>query len=252
MQTFRQLTHRTRSRRSNRQLGGLLAFIAGAVNAGGFLAVQRYTSHMTGVVSAIADDLVLGSLTLAVGGLATLAAFIAGAASTAILVNWARRKGLHSEFALSLALEAMLLLLFGLLGGYLNVFIEVFMPTTVLVLSYIMGLQNAVVTKISRAEIRTTHVTGVVTDLGIEVGRLIYWNRTERDDNALFVRADRDKLKIHAMILGLFFFGGLGGAIAFKSIGFLATVPIAAVLLVVSLPPLILDFSSMAAPRRTR
>lgn len=76
---------------------------------------------MTGVVSSIADDLVLGSLALALGGgVATLIAFIAGAARTAILVNWARQKGLYSEFALSLALQAMRLLLFGLFGGHLK------------------------------------------------------------------------------------------------------------------------------------
>jgi len=37
-------------------------------------------------------------------------------------------------------------------------------------LCFIMGLQNAVITKISHAEIRTTHVTGLVTDVGIELG----------------------------------------------------------------------------------
>ena len=58
--TLQQLAARERTRQRNRQLGALLAFMAGAINAGGFLAVQRYTSHMTGVVSSIADDLVLG------------------------------------------------------------------------------------------------------------------------------------------------------------------------------------------------
>ena len=53
------LTAKQRSQRSNRQLGCLLAFVAGAVNAGGFLAVQKYTSHMTGIISAMADDLIM-------------------------------------------------------------------------------------------------------------------------------------------------------------------------------------------------
>ncbi|MBC7728674.1 MAG: DUF1275 family protein, partial [Microbacteriaceae bacterium] len=58
-QTLRTLVGRSRTRRANRHLGLLLAFVAGAANAGGFLAVQRYTSHMTGVVSGVADDLAL-------------------------------------------------------------------------------------------------------------------------------------------------------------------------------------------------
>ena len=243
------LTHKVRTRRTNRQLGGVLAFVAGAVNAGGFLAVQRYTSHMTGIVSAIADDLVLGQVVLAMAGVSSLLAFVAGAAVTALLTNWARRRQLGGEFALPLMLEANLLLVFGLLGANLELVVDVFVPSTVLLLCFIMGLQNAVVTKISQAEIRTTHMTGVVTDLGIELGRLVYWNRTREADDEHFVRANRDKLKVHGMILGLFFVGGIVGALAFKRMGFSATVPIAALLTAMALPPLLQDLRSrVAAP----
>jgi uncharacterized membrane protein YoaK (UPF0700 family) len=219
-------------------LGGLLAFVAGAINAGGFLAVQRYTSHMTGIVSAIADDLVLGQVALALAGLSALLAFLLGAATTSVLINWARRRQMQGEFALSLMLEALLLLLFGLLGANLELLVDVFVPSTVLLLCFVMGLQNAIVTKISRAEIRTTHMTGVITDLGIELGRLFYWNRLSADASLPAVRADRDKLTIHATILGLFFSGGLLGAMAFKHAGFAATVPIAALLMAMAAPPL--------------
>lgn len=232
------LTHKVRTRSANRRLGGLLAFVAGAANAGGFLAIQRYTSHMTGIVSELADNLVLGNIYLSAAGLTALLAFTAGAATTAVLVNWARRRHLHSEYAFSLMLEAVLLLLFGLLGANLNALIDLFLPATVLVLSFIMGLQNAIVTKISKAEIRTTHMTGIVTDLGIELGRLFYWNRAREGNAVHFVQADRDKLGIHATILGLFFAGGLLGALAFKQVGFIATVPLALVLSAVASPPL--------------
>ena len=95
--------------------------------------------------------------------------------------------------------------------------------------------------KISQAEIRTTHMTGVVTDLGIELGRLIYWNRTPHRNNIHFVQANRDKLFIHSAILGLFFLGGISGALAFKTMGFSATIPIAVLLVVLAGPPLFLD-----------
>ena len=245
--TLQQLAARERTRQRNRQLGGLLAFMAGAINAGGFLAVQRYTSHMTGVVSSIADDLVLGQGLLVLAGVGSLLAFIAGAAVTAILINWARRRKMQGEYALSLLLEAALLLLFGLLGANLNELIEVFMPTTVLLLCFIMGLQNAIVTKISQAEIRTTHMTGVITDLGIELGRLLYWNRSHTPGGEP-VRANRDRLRILALILGLFFAGGLVGAWAFKSVGYGAVLPLAAVLAVVALPPLLHDVRERLAP----
>ena len=87
----RDLAHSHRTGTTNRRLGAALAFVAGAANAGGFLAVGRYTSHMTGIVSAMADDLVLGQLALAASGFAALLAFLVGATSTTIAIHWARK-----------------------------------------------------------------------------------------------------------------------------------------------------------------
>lgn len=230
-----------RSRQINRELGAILAFVAGATNAGGFLAVRRYTSHMTGIISAIADDLATGGLGLALAGFASLLAFVAGAACTALLINWGRRRQLHGAYALALMVEALLLLLFGLLGANLASFAHMVVPATVLLLCFIMGLQNAIITKISQAEIRTTHMTGVVTDLGIELGRLLYWNRSPEANAIHLVRANRDKLFIHATVLGLFFLGGLIGAQGFKRFGFSATIPLACLLLLLAFPALIVD-----------
>jgi uncharacterized membrane protein YoaK (UPF0700 family) len=246
LQFLLRLTARERTRRSNRQFGGILAFVAGAINAGGFLAVQRYTSHMTGIISAIADDLVVGSITLALAGLVSLSAFIAGAITTTLLISWARRQELRSKYALALMLEAALLLVFGLVGANLKSFAALLVPTAVLLLCFIMGLQNAIITKISNAEIRTTHMTGVVTDLGIELGRLIYWNQSKKANSIQFVQANTDKLFIHATLLGLFFSGGIAGAIAFKAMGFSATLPIALLLVAMALPAVVLDLRMAA------
>ena len=90
MRRFRHLTGQHRTVASNRRLGLLLAFNAGAVNAGGFLVVRLYTSHMTGFVSLLADNLVLGNMVLVLSAVGALLAFVSGAALTAILVNWAR------------------------------------------------------------------------------------------------------------------------------------------------------------------
>jgi hypothetical protein len=63
-------------------------------------------------------------------------------------------------------------------------------PLTVLLLSFIMGLQNAVGSKISAGKIRTTHMTGNLTDLGMELGKLLYWNRNGTPPEAQ-VRSNR-------------------------------------------------------------
>lgn len=56
---IRRLTGAQHTASSNSHRGIALAFIAGAANAGGFLAVRQYTSHRTGIVSSMADNLVI-------------------------------------------------------------------------------------------------------------------------------------------------------------------------------------------------
>jgi uncharacterized membrane protein YoaK (UPF0700 family) len=251
-QALRSLVGRQRTRAANRRLGLLLAAVAGAINAGGFLAIQRYTSHMTGIVSGVVDDLALGRAGLALAGVLLVAMFVAGAVTTTVLIHWARRQRLHSEFALSLLLEALLLLAFGLLGANLAATSALLVPATAAVLCFIMGLQNAMVTKISQAEVRTTHMTGVITDLGIELGRLLYWNRQPETPDApetAMVRANRDRLRLHATLLACFAGGGLAGALAFQWLSFYATVPIALLLAGMAAVPILDDLRVGGAER---
>lgn len=67
-----------RTAENNTRLGATLSFVAGAINADGLLAVEQYTSHMTGIVSSMADNLVLGRTTRVLVGLASLLAFVSG------------------------------------------------------------------------------------------------------------------------------------------------------------------------------
>lgn len=227
-----------RTPQNNLRLGVTLSFVAGATNAGGFLAVGQYTSHMTGVLSGVADHLVLGQVALALVGLASLLAFIFGAMTTAWMVNWGLRRHLQSAYGRPLLLEAALLLVFGLFGTGINFFAGLFVPLTVLVLCFIMGLQNAVITKISHSEIRTTHVTGLVTDLGIELGKLAYVNRLS---GAPRVQGNRAKIRLHLTLIASFFIGGLSGALGFKHLGFVSTVPLAMFLLLLVWRPVLND-----------
>src|SRR5579871_6151848 len=146
---LRFLTGHERTRDANLHLGFTLAFIAGSVNAGGFLAVAQYTSHMTGIVSSVADHLALKEFRLAAAGLGAYLSFLVGAATSAVLINWARRRRLRSRFALPLMIEAALLVVFGSAGSSLRGGFALITPATVMLLCYTMGLQNAVITKIS-------------------------------------------------------------------------------------------------------
>jgi uncharacterized membrane protein YoaK (UPF0700 family) len=139
---------------------------------------------------------------------------------------------MRSEYALALLLEAGLLIIFGVLGGLLYRKTTFLVPVATMLLCFIMGLQNAIITKISRAEIRTTHITGMVTDIGIELGKRLYWNRSKDASKVLVVAADRQRLAVQSAFVGSFFVGGLLGAFGFKYIGFSSTIGLAAILLV--------------------
>ncbi len=232
----RSLADRERTAQGNRRLGYTLTFVAGATNAGGFLAVSQYTSHMTGIVSAMADHAVLGEYAMLLAGAGAFLAFLMGAACSAVIVNFARRRQLHSEYALPLLLEAVLLLVFGFLGARLALIEGFITPVTVMLLAFIMGLQNAVISKISNAEIRTTHVTGMVTDIGIEMGKLFYWNGRRSLDLPV-VLANRLRLRVLCLMVACFFVGGVVGAVGFKQIGFSSTIALAAVLVALAVVP---------------
>jgi uncharacterized membrane protein YoaK (UPF0700 family) len=147
---------------------------------------------------------------------------------------------MQSEFALPLLVEAGLLLCFGLLGSRFEQHSWLLVSATVALLCFTMGLQNAIITKISRAEIRTTHITGMVTDIGIELGKALYWNRTPEVG---LVRSDNDKLRLLTSLVGLFFVGGLLGALGFEHIGFGTTLPLAVVLILLAAVPVFDDVS---------
>ncbi len=247
----RRITGRIRSAEANWHLGFILAFIAGAINAGGFLAVQQYTSHMTGIVSHMADLVAVGQFGLALAGVGAVASFLAGSACCSILVNLADRLHLHSAFAGPLLLEAGLLLLFGSLGRRLADISGLFVPLTVMLLCFIMGLQNALITKASRARIRTTHITGVITDIGMELGNLIF-NAVVRTRQRTRWTIGRGKLRLLTLLALSFLTGGIAGALGFNRFGYSATIPLAAALTLLAIVPAVDDLVRLARRLRPR
>jgi uncharacterized membrane protein YoaK (UPF0700 family) len=232
---LRRLSGRERTHSGDRHLARYLAFVAGCANAGGFLAVRQYTSHMSGIVSSMADNVALGGFRVALTGFGAVLAFLLGAACTALLVRWARVRRLESEYAIPLLVEAMLMVLFGLTG---KAFEGRTVLGTVALLCFTMGLQNAIVTKISGAIIRTTHLTGMVTDVGIKLGRIAFAiAKQERPSTAV----EMNKFWLLTSLIGLFFFGGIVGAVGFKHVGFLFTLPLAGILILLASMPIIDD-----------
>lgn len=239
------LTGKHRSVVANQRLGRVLAFIAGFVNAGGFFIVHQYTSHMTGIISIAADSIALGRYVPALLMLAYITFFIFGAAATTIIVIIARRLRLHSQYALPLLFEALLIMLIVTLNVAFADKVST-IPALIASFCFLMGLQNALITKASTAVIRTTHITGMSTDLGIELGRALLATR-QKD-----VQVNKAKAFLHLSIIGAFFAGGIVGAVALAHQGVAGLLPVAGLLVAVSIVPLIRDVGSYRSLKRRR
>ncbi|QDA35959.1 DUF1275 domain-containing protein (plasmid) [Paracoccus liaowanqingii] len=229
----RAIVARRRSAGNDLILATILAGIAGAANAGGFFALGQYTSHMTGYLAALADNVAIANLGIVAISALAVAAFIAGAGFSAILITWAQgHAASRQQYAWPLVVQGVFLGCFSM-GGLLTG--EVGRIFSLACLCFIMGMQNATITRISGARIRTTHATGIVTDIGIEIGRAI----CGRLRPGLGVTADRDKLRMLLLLVGAFLAGGVFGAIGFGLTGFLFAIPLAASLLALGLPGVI-------------
>jgi len=229
---LRQLTARHRTFAADWQLAAILAFTAGNVDVSGYLAFHQFTSHMSGTVATIAADIDARKLTILIPPAIVLLCFLAGAATCSLLVNWSRRRSLEGLFAVPILGESLLLAAAGILHHPFHLLL------TLALLSFAMGLQNAVVTKISHNVIRTTHITGMVTDIGIELGRALYWNRST---GRVPVHAERQHLLLLTLLVTLFFSGGALGGITCPRFGFSNLLPFAGVLALLALLPILTD-----------
>jgi uncharacterized membrane protein YoaK (UPF0700 family) len=207
-------------------LAGLLSSVAGALNAVGFLIAGSFTANMTGNISAFADHIANGAILIAFSFLGLVVAFICGAGIAALAIQTGERRQLRSVYALAIAVEAIILLLIGTaLAMSPATEHETFL---VIALSFIMGLQNAVTTMISRARVRTTHVSGMATDIGIELAALAAGEKSRREATP--------KLRLHILTLACFAFGGLCGALLFLIVGNWLFIVAATLLLIIAVP----------------
>lgn len=207
-------------------LAGLLSSMAGALNAVGFLIAGSFTANMTGNISASADHLANGDILIALTFVGLVVAFICGASIAAFAIKIGEKRHIRSVYALAIVAEAAILFVLGavLIFSFAQTH-EIFL---VIILSFIMGLQNAVTTLISQARVRTTHVSGMATDIGIELAAM-----------ALDAGSHNDavpKLKLYSLTLACFAIGGICGALLFQIVGNWLFIIAAIVLFLIALP----------------
>ena len=181
-------------------LAALLASIAGATDAIGILDFGRYSAHMSGTTSQTVAHALSGTGPVALGVLAILC-FVAGAALCGFVAEAFAARAARRTLSGLLATEAILLAMATTL--------LIAAPEPILALTpmaFAMGLQNATSSRLLGPTIRTTHVTGTLTDLGDALGAMA--QRSPRRRAALADVASRKGLLFCAFAGG----GALGGA----------------------------------------
>ncbi len=181
----------------------LLSMSAGAVNAGAYLACQRFVSHVTGTVTLIGVD--FGSWSLAAEYLLVLLCFVMGAMTAVFLIAVAPPKQYPAR---SLQLVAFLIALvapLGLLGLFGKFGQSVEGPGDFILLSllsFAMGLLNATAAASTTINARLTHLTGHATELGINLARAYLECGAER----------AGALRLGALLAGKIFSFAVGAA----------------------------------------
>jgi uncharacterized membrane protein YoaK (UPF0700 family) len=183
--------------------GGLtLATTAGTINAVGFLGQHHQAlSHMTGSVTVLGMELARANHSVAFHAFAILVAFFLGCLISGTIIGQSSlRLGRRYGVALSLESAALFLAIYFLrrsagLGDYLA--------------AMACGLQNAMVTTYSGSTMRTTHITGMVTDLGIACGHFLRGTTV-----------DWFRFRIYGVLLLGFFAGGLIGTFGYGRFGY--------------------------------
>ena len=177
----------------------VLAFIAGQVNAVGYLGFRHESiSNMTGNASLFGIALGQGAGGETVHWALAIAAFVFGTMLSGMIVQQSTLK-LGRRYGVALMLESALLFAAVPLLDAAN-------SAGLYLASVGMGLQNGMVSAYSGAVIRTTHVTGILTDLGIYLGHLLRG-----------LPVDRLRLRVCVLVATSFALGSAAGALLFRA-----------------------------------
>lgn len=155
-----------------------LAFQAGCINVGGFLACHRFVTHTTGFATFFGSEMAQGHLKTAFGYLSVPVFFLIGAMFSAIFTDRRSLRNHKPNYIIVFGSMWICYLLvfilgvedfFGTFGAEMALSKDYFLLA---LLSLSSGIQNATITSVSKAVVRTTHLTGLTTDLGIGLIRL--------------------------------------------------------------------------------
>ena len=176
-----------------------LSFSGGCINAGGFLATGKFVSHVTGFATLFGVDITKSDIEAALGILSVPVFFLLGAFVAGLLIDRPIHQGRKPHFDWVMGLSSLCLFFAAgggemLLFGHFNEVVGLKQSYLLMVLLCLAsGLQNAAITSSSGRSVRTTHLTGLTTDLGLGLARALtfdFKNETfQREARANYLRA---------------------------------------------------------------
>ncbi|MCX5641363.1 MAG: DUF1275 family protein [Planctomycetota bacterium] len=238
------LVAQAHSFRQQTRLAITLAWVSGYTNIVGLITCGTAVSHVSGIAAGFGRDVGDGRLSLLALAGWLLTWFLAGALVSGISTDAARVRGWKSIYVFPMAIETIALIGFGLLvarharfhdgDGIVMVASPMFASTAVA--CFAMGLQNATITRISGGVVRTTHVTGVITDLGLELAHILsrHEPHRKRSTETPAGMSHRHRIVLLVSIVGSFAFGaGLAAMIVPRLHGWAMIPPVSFLLWVI-------------------
>ncbi|MGE9311831.1 YoaK family protein [Niabella sp. CJ426] len=204
---------KTRTLNHNKKIASLLSFVAGVVNVAGFISVQRLTTNVTGHFAFFVDEVFKLQWSRSLVYFLYILFFFLGSFISSLLVEMIMRKNERFVYIIPGLFESLILLSVAMAGPYL---VSGYADLIACSLLFAMGLQNSLVTRISGAMVRTTHLTGLFTDLGIEISQLFFYKRKEQKNKLLAT------IRLRLRIIAFFFLGGIAGGVLYTYFGFYA------------------------------
>ena len=205
----------------NRVVWTLLAFQAGWINSGGFLATHRFVTHITGFATQFGYDLSQLKFVDAISMLSVPMFFLAGTMISAYYVDRPIHLGKKPQFHILFFLISSFLIIvtglgsFGGLGNFGQPMDIASSYVLIALLCLSSGIQNAGTTTASNSFVRTTHLTGITTDLGIGLVRRLTQKKSEKRDH----EARRNHVRL--WLIAGFVLGSLLGSVLFMNFGFI-------------------------------
>ena len=200
---------KTRTLSHNLKIASLLSFVAGVVNVAGFFAVQRLTTNVTGHFAFFMDEVFKLNFWKGFIYFLYIFFFFLGSFVSNFLIEIISRKGDQYIYVVPASIECLILFIVGFLGQSL---ITKSPNSIAYSLLFAMGLQNSLVTTISSSSVRTTHLTGLFTDLGIELSQLFFYKEKEHKHKLI------SSIKLRLTIISFFFIGGIVGGILYSKV----------------------------------